>query len=67
MGISNFMVFIITKTGACIIGQHYMYYIKCTGFPLFSKYKIPGFLKVFGPKFQVFCAKFQVLSYKCLL
>ncbi len=25
-----------------------------TGFPLFSKYQIPGFLKVFGPKFQVF-------------
>ncbi len=23
-----------------------------TGFPLFSKYQIPGFLKVFGPKFQ---------------
>ncbi len=35
-----------------------------TGFPLFSKYQIPGFLKVFGTKFQVFCAKFQVLSYK---
>ncbi len=39
-----------------------------TGFPLFSKYQIPGFLKVFGPKFQgffkFFCANFQVLSYK---
>ncbi len=39
-----------------------------SGFPLFSNYQIPGFLKAFGPKFQVFsrfvCAKFQVLSYK---
>ncbi len=35
-----------------------------SGFPHFSKYQIPGFLKVFGPKFKVFCAKFQVLSYK---
>ncbi len=30
----------------------------------FSKYQLPGFLKVFGPKFQgfsrFFCAKFQV-------
>ncbi len=25
-----------------------------TGFRLFSKYQIPGFLKVFGPKFQIF-------------
>ncbi len=37
------------------------------GFPLFSKYQIPGFLKVFGPKYQgffkVIYAKFQVLSY----
>ncbi len=29
-----------------------------TGFPLFSKYQIPGFLKVFGPKFQVFSSFF---------
>ncbi len=27
--------------------------IYCTGFPLFSKYQITDFLKVFGPKFQV--------------
>ncbi len=25
-----------------------------SGFPLFYKYQIPGFLKVFGPKLQVF-------------
>ncbi len=41
-------------------------YIMNTGFPLFSKYQIPGFLKVFRPKFQFFSrffyAKFQVLS-----
>ncbi len=30
-----------------------------TGFPLFSKYQIPGFLKVFGAKFQGF-SKFFV-------
>ncbi len=35
-----------------------------TRFPLFSKYQIPGFLKVYGSKFKVFCANFQVLSYK---
>ncbi len=27
-----------------------------SGFPLFSKYQILGFFKVFGPKFQVFGA-----------
>ncbi len=30
-----------------------------SGFPLFSKYQIPGFLKVFGLKFQVF-SRFSV-------
>ncbi len=25
-----------------------------SGFPLFSKYQIPGFLKVFRPNFQIF-------------
>ncbi len=25
-----------------------------SGFPLFSRYQIPGFLRVFGPKIQVF-------------
>ncbi len=55
----------------CIKGKKNDY--RFTGFPLFSKYQIPGFLKVFGPKFQVFSSffvfvffsKFQVLSYKC--
>ncbi len=37
------------------------------GFPLFSKYQIPGFLKVFGLKFQACCAKSQVLSYKLFI
>ncbi len=30
----------------------------CTGFPLFPKYQIPGFLKVLGPKFQFFSGLF---------
>ncbi len=53
--------------GACVGSCHSVSMImprlyRVTTF--FSKYQIPGFLKVFGPKFQVFCAKLQVLLYK---
>ncbi len=64
---TKFMLHIKHVNGNKILLYNY-YKIQCQRSHFFFKYQIPGFLKVFAPKFQFcfkfFCANFQVLSYK---